>query len=230
MPENSSNVLVVKPHLKTRWAHVSIVDAFLFALEVLYERYAPAWFYLLSAACYPVKNPQEVVAELFGSPFDVYLNAGKVSELSDAVGLINGCPAKEWLESVYYRRYAVGAPDSPYSQDYPCYAGSQWLTANAKAARILISSRRENNDLFYHYVKSPTPDESYCHTVLCNRHELRVCDDNKRYVDWSLVEDHPKELFTEDLGKILKSGCHFARKMNALKSSALMDSLDVFNS
>ena len=124
-----------------------------------------------------------------------------------------------------YRRYGVGLPASPFTNDFKCYAGSQWITGNSKVAGILVASRRVHNNLFYFYAQTPTPDESYCQTILCNTPGLLICNDNKRYADWSRAENHPKELGDEDLKAVLASQSHFARKFSLGKSDGILDVL-----
>lgn len=134
---------------------------------------------------------------------------------------------RRWINGCYYRYVASAKPETtPFSSDFECYAGELWLTANAKAARILISSRREHDKLFYHYSGVFCPDESYWQTVLNNRRDLRICPSNRRYAAWSPGDIHPKELSEEDLQKILESKSHFARKFTATKSGRLIEALD----
>jgi len=217
------NVSVVQPHYRTRWGHISIVDAFLTSLEILFKQHAPDWFSLLSAACYPAATGKDVLDELARAPYDAYLDHSRVS-LNPPADLPAGI--RRWIVGCYHRYVAtVRPPVSPFSTEFECYAGGQWLTANAKSAEILIASRRERNELFYHYTNVVVPDESFYQTVLCNHRDLRICG-NRRFADWSLGGDHPRELGEEDLEAIVKSGCHFARKVSAQKSAGLLDALD----
>src|SRR6266536_3434463 len=45
-------VTFVQPYLRTQWAHISVVHAFLVALRELYNRHRPDWFILLSGSDY----------------------------------------------------------------------------------------------------------------------------------------------------------------------------------
>lgn len=134
---------------------------------------------------------------------------------------------QEWVNSCY-QRYISTVPSgiSLFSTDFDCFAGDHWFTANAKAAEVLISSRRERSGLFHHYSNVFCPEELFYQTVLCNHRGIRICPDNRRYADWSGGGPHPKELEEDDLSAILKSGCHFARKFSAEKSFSLLEALD----
>jgi len=248
--ERGHNISIVEPYLNTRWADFSIVDAFLTGLELLYEKHSPDWFAFLSTECYPAMPADDVLIELATSPYDAYVEsvkvtlelepkrnwlARKVARLSQMAGLAEKPAApdpiaknrRRWINGCYYRYVASAKPDTtPFSSDFECYAGELWLTANAKAANILITSRREHNKLFYHYCNVFCPDESYWQTILSNRRDLRICPSNRRYAAWSPGDIHPKELSEEDLQKILDSKCYFARKFTAAKSGRLIDTLD----
>src|SRR5262245_32875462 len=68
------NVRFVQPNLATKWGHISVINAGLAALRVLYKHFSPDWFTLLSAADYPVMSGDEVVDEIRRTPVDVYLD------------------------------------------------------------------------------------------------------------------------------------------------------------
>ena len=60
----SADLQFVRPHVETQWAHISIVEGFLAALENLYAARAPDWFVLLSASDFPVREGSTGVREL----------------------------------------------------------------------------------------------------------------------------------------------------------------------
>lgn len=74
-----NNISVVRPHYKTQWAHISVVDATLTALETIFQKHALNWFCLLSAACYPVARGPDVIDELANSPYDAYLKHMRIA-------------------------------------------------------------------------------------------------------------------------------------------------------
>ena len=227
--EMGDNVSVVKPHYPTRWSHISIVDSFLTALEMLFDQQAPDWFTLLSAACYPVAKGTHVLRELENSAYDAYvehhnISAGILSTRSESTPRT---PKEIWFDECRTRYIStVRSPNLPFTNDFNCYVGEHWFTGNSKAAKALVASRRERNELFYHYSAVFCPEESYYQTVLANRQDLKLCGDNKRYADWSLGGSHPKELTENDLQDVLKSNCHFARKFAAYRSENIIKDLD----
>jgi hypothetical protein len=64
----------VRPHVRTSWAHISIVTAFLAGLDQLYRNHAPDWFVLLSGSDYPARPGSTVVNELVAGDFDLYMD------------------------------------------------------------------------------------------------------------------------------------------------------------
>jgi hypothetical protein len=241
------NVSVVKPNYRTRWAHISLVDAFLTGLEMLYEQYSPDWFYLLSTSCYPVAGKDRVLADIGTTGCDAFMDAFEVSGSGDAPAqytaeelgefVTNPClvrtvdGANAWLQTCHARYVPNGESKFPvFNETFKCFAGDQWFSANAKSARILIDSRRARCDLFYQYVNSFCPDESYYQTVLANQPDVIICRSHKRYADWWSGDSYPRILDIGDLQKILDSGCHFARKISAAKSNQLLDALDRISS
>jgi hypothetical protein len=94
------------------------------------------------------------------------------------------------------------------------YGGAFWIQANQKAVDILLDDP-STEELVRYFGERLVPEESLFQTVLCNRPELRICKDHKRYEDWSEGGSHPKWLEESDVPKIRASGAHFARKVRS---------------
>lgn len=242
-----TNFTVVRPHETTGWGRFSIVDATLRGIEALYARPdAPDWFVLLSGADYPVKPAAAILAELAASPFDAYIERREVSYAARklASGRLN------------FRRYRTfrfhlpgmarnGAPGrfftlshplltqhlTPFSARFRCYFGSQWFTANRRAAAHLLRFHCDNPALAAHYRRQERyrlicPDESYIQTILGNAPDLRLADDPLRYIDWPEQTPHPRTLGEADFDAMTRSGAHFARKFDP--DDPVLDRLDAF--
>jgi len=89
-----------------------------------------------------------------------------------------------------------------------------------------LADSAENRALFTHFSRRFIPDESLPHTILCNQPDLKIVNDNLRYIDWSLSGHHPKTLGVEDIPRILASGAHFARKFDLAKDPEVFDAID----
>ncbi len=73
------NVRFVHPHFVTGWGNINVPLAALKAFKELWERDRPDWFVLLSGSDYPVKPAEEIIAELSGGKYDVYLDHREIS-------------------------------------------------------------------------------------------------------------------------------------------------------
>jgi hypothetical protein len=236
------NVTVLKRHYKTRWAHISVIDAVLTSVEELYCKYAPDWFAYLSTACYPVALGSSVLTEISETEYDGFVGYYQLwpevtyppASPIDSIGEILLCPAlpthsgdvATWLKAAYHRYVSTDRSGTLFGPHYRCFVGDSWFTANAKAAAVLITSRREHCDLFYHYTNVCAPEESYYATVLCNDGSLNLCANNKRFANWQTPEAHPLLLTMSDMENMLASKCHFARKVSLEKSADLLHALD----
>jgi hypothetical protein len=230
-------VRVVQPHHVTTWGNISLVEAAVSALRLLYTGpEPPEWFTLLSGADYPAAPASVVLRDLQDSPVDAFMH----HELIDPDHV-----QREWHTTCLHRyrrkrfwmryptRRTVTVPLRisryflPFTRAFQCFAGSQWFTANQRCAeRILRSHAGGERKLLAHYKAVPIPDESYFQCILCNDPSLRIENDNKRYTDWSEGAAHPRTLGSQDLPRLIDSRCHFARKFDPDYDSDVLDSLD----
>jgi hypothetical protein len=251
----NGNIHFVQPSLKTHWAHINIVHAAIAALRLLYDKHAPDWFTILSAADYPIMPGRNVVQELRQGPFDLYLDyqlaERNPTEKPHAYKSRMETGQKRWAPLAYDRYVAktirypsftkrlrpirrnflirnetMLRPFVPYSPDWKCYGGEFWHTGNSKVAEILLTETSNSRKTIDHLHDRFAPEESFFQTILCNRPDLRICGDNKRYTDWLGQHEHPKVLEITDLNSILESKCYFARKFAARRPSQILDELD----
>jgi hypothetical protein len=89
------------------------------------------------------------------------------------------------------------------------YAGDFWFHANREAINVLLDDPGMKK-LVRYYRGRWISDESLFHTALCNQKDLRICNNNMRYEDWT--SGAPKWLDISDMSKILASDAFFARK------------------
>jgi hypothetical protein len=247
------NVLFVHPHLLTEWGGFSLAEATVQALKLMYElENAPDWFVLLSAADYPIKTAKQIYDDFSSSSYDAYIQYEQVTYQSYKDDLK---PNMLWLKNSY-QRYCTKSFSFNYSNKYfaklnieiclehplltklflpytkklACFSGSQWFSANRKAANYIINFHSQKNALTLYYSKIKYVDESYFHTILANAPHLKLKNDRLRYIDWSAGGSHPKILLREDLPKLLASSAHFARKFDIDHDSNILDELDMITS
>lgn len=242
------NVSFVRPHIKTAWGEWSLVKATLKGIEQLYSMHNPDWFIFLSGSDYPIKPAQKILNELKTSQFDAHISSDKLvkeeieTDKDEAFYLryhsltfnypsifhvVQSIREREWVrdkvrvKNPKYIRYVL-----PFSEDFRCYKGSQWFTANRKAAQYILRFDASNWRVKFFYKRVPCADESYFHTILNNADELKICTSNWRYTDWTGMKSHPRELDLNDLPKMIESDNHFARKFNLQKNPEVLNRLD----
>ena len=119
--------------------------------------------------------------------------------------------------------------ESPFSADFRCWMGASWWTLNRRALSEMLDSETRRPELARYYERVQfAPNESYFLTLLANNRSLNLCtNDNKRALNWSnAATGHPDTLRVADLGWLLDSGKHFARKFDARVDALVLDQID----
>jgi len=236
-----ANVHVVDPWMPTRWATMSVVDANLAALRLLYRVADPEWCVSLSTADYPIRTADHILSSLDRSPWDAYIDHREVIyrrlpgdyRRVEAAGFHDpGWPviaynryvavplparAPEWCARSLRTLMYLGGPRveslfTPFTPRFRPYGGDAWYTLNRRAAHVLAAEDAQHAKLWKHYLHRAVPEESFYHTILCNA-GLRICGDNLRYADWSGGGRHPRLLTRESIPAFAATNAHFARKL-----------------
>ncbi|BAY78624.1 hypothetical protein NIES25_51000 [Nostoc linckia NIES-25] len=245
----SKNVLLVRPHLETKWAEFTLVEATIRALQIMYDTLdAPDWFVLLSGTDYPLKTAKQILDDLVSSPYDAYIDYKQIT-----YDIYKGDRNSDtfWLQNCY-KRYCTKSFSFcyskksfaqlnleiclehplltksflPFSKKLACFSGSQWFCANRKAAQYIIDFHSKKTALTLHYSNLKFADESYFQTILANASHLKLHNDYRRYIDWPIIGPQPKILLMEDLPNLLATSAHFARKFDINIDSNILDELD----
>lgn len=240
----SRNVLFVQPHLVTRWADFSVVDATVRAFQMMYERPdAPRWSVVLSGSDYPIKPAERVISDLNTGEHDAHIFSILIAQQTRHESPWSNqcfkryCTTPLVLPSIdrrLRRRQRVlrlripwySARRLPYNDALRCYAGRQWFTVNPKAAEVIIRFHRERPDVAAHYRRVMFSEESYFQTILSNAPGVRINRNDWRYVDFPPRAAHPRTLTVADLSKLLTSPAHFARKFDERVDAQVLDELD----
>ncbi len=237
-----SNVSVVKTPIQTRWASLSIVEAYLLALGLLYETASPDWAVSLSAADYLATTPARILAYLQNTSADVLMDFRELRigspEPTDAAspGAVFHTP--KYIESSYsrlvtpkiknrIRRTIFGnearvRPEprfierwfTPFNDSFRPYGGDTWHTLNRRSAEVLLREDEKALELKRFYRRRFVPDEGYYQPILLNTPGLRFENNNRRYTLWdgTGLQCHPATFTVSDCDAIASSGSHFARK------------------
>jgi len=196
------NVRLVRPHIDTKWADFSCIEAAIQALRLLYSgTNKPNWFVYLSGSDYPIKPAARILADFQASSVDAYIQhlplQGRHSptwwqrETSKRV-----CSVRvdvPWITrhlKLTLRRRQFSHPlfsrgRLPYSDHLKPYGGEAWFCANHRAAQAILDFYDTDKALADHCRQILVPEETYFHTVLANNSSLKLSQDCLRYVDWS---------------------------------------------
>lgn len=235
------NVSLVEPFLRTCWGSMTVVDAQIAAMRLLYATGDPDWMVTLSAADYPIQTAERILTDLSSSVYDAFFDLRAVHDLGERY-VNEGLGALAFDHPRYsqgaFNRYAaiplistrlarkIGQPQeawvcksrslirrfTPFDGTLTCYGGDFWFAANRRVGRFLLEETPVWRTLYEHFKRRSTPEESFYHTLLGNTPGFRICPDNFRYTDWTGCYAHPRTLVKGDLPKLLRSTDHFARK------------------
>jgi hypothetical protein len=234
-------VQIVKDWVVTAWGKSSVIAAYLAALRLLYRDASPDWVVSLSGADYPIQPARRIFADLSSTTADAWLDYREIfpraAEPVDANSIATTFKTPQWMKSANERYVAfdllpfrirkhIGLTNrtlylrnrwttrffTPFSESFRPYGGDAWHTINRRAASILLEDNDASLKLRHFYARRPSPEESYYHTILLNRPEIVVENDNRRFALWQAGAAHPRLLTASDVPAMIASSAHFARK------------------
>lgn len=227
----SDNLCVLNDPVEVWWGHISVVRAMWKGVEWLEKENLPFdWVIFLSGQDYPIRPLAEIEAELWQTKLDGYVHHE----------IIHEDPAlhKRYYHTLCMQRYflrRLKIPGMrplylkrrhPYVGGIKCFAGSAWLNLSRRAVEYLWSRKAMTAALIQYLRKASCPDETVFQTVLVNNSDLKIQNSDKRFIVWGDDADNPETLGLEHLNGILSSDAWFARKVDDLASSELLDRLD----
>ncbi len=232
-----ANVAFVRPNVATGWGTFGVAEGTVRALQILYgSGEGPRWFTLLSSCDYPLQPAARVLADLDRGNYDAHIDHTRISATAPAGSWERICADRylrasmrlPWRKNatLHVRQPLLAAPFLPWRKHFHCYAGSQWFSANWRAARAILQAHRTNHRLRHFYEGVQIVDESYFQTILANTDNLHLNNNNWRYVDWGTGGAHPRLLTHNDLEQCLNSRHHFARKFEIASGSEALDAID----
>jgi hypothetical protein len=116
---------------------------------------------------------------------------------------------------------------APFSEVYPCWRGSQWMSLRASAVDRLLAEVEARPGLERYFRRTAVPDEAYLQTLLMNDPRLRLRTETNRFARWTgEAPSHPDTLTIGDLPALKASDKLFARKFDVDVDSEILDALD----
>ncbi len=116
---------------------------------------------------------------------------------------------------------------TPFNDDFVCYGGSYFCTLSRKCLEYLDEFTKTHPNLVNYYKGVSVSSESFLQTILVNSKLFDICNDGKRYYDFTGTRHgRPCTLTAKDYPAIAQSDCHFARKFDLNLDSQILDLLD----
>jgi len=161
------------------------------------------------------------------------LAPGTRRRIADAANYANFVLYKLQRKVTVYRypdplpmRLGVRPRRSPFSAEFPCWYGSQWMALSRRAAEAAVEFVAGHDDYVRHYARTVIPDESATATIVCNDPHLRVRDEELHHVRFSSGDGHPDVFALDDVDELVGSGRFFARKFDLEVDASVLDALD----
>jgi hypothetical protein len=236
---------MVTPYHKTKWGHISKINAIAAAYKKLFE-IAPDfdWLITLSANCFPLKSHRQIENFFSQSEYDYYMEAHELGyEYEGIYKWHYRTLFTKYLLSIpfisrqlkYYKRsirVPINIKKTPFKNLKP-YTGSDWYFINNKTAKYILNADLPEHPISIFLAKqneapdmNASPVEIIIQTLIKNNTELKGCNNNYRYIDWTTSKNwHPKTLSEQDWSAIKSSDALFARKLEANASLLLIEKI-----
>jgi hypothetical protein len=115
---------------------------------------------------------------------------------------------------------------TPFGSELRCYKASPWFTLRRRAIERITRMGPRERELWRYYRRTVIPDESYFQTILFNDRTFRFHPDNMVFSMWNPGSGSPEVLTREDIPEAIRSGKHFARKLDMGVDASGLDELD----
>ena len=238
-------VNLVENIVETSWSHVNNIEALLRTFEILYDKKCD-WYVTLSANCYPAKAPQQLIDFLTNADYDGYIECNDVTtdhfdfykffrKAFDTYVMFKIPFIKRngtfYMKPIRIRRKVS---DVPFTNSFIPFHGSDWFMINRKSMEYILNNRKRIQQLVDFFKKvNHSPDLNVCppevvfQTILANNKELKLNNNNYRFIDWTnAVNWHPNILTEKDFKDIQKTEAFFLRKVDEASSLELVKQIN----
>ncbi|GEM66221.1 hypothetical protein SF1_42030 [Sphingobacterium faecium NBRC 15299] len=216
-----ARVEIIHSNFKIQWGEFSMVRASLILLEKAYNSQNNfKYFHLISGQDFPIKSIREI-ANFFKNNDRIYIDYFML-------------PRKDgqWFPNGGMDRYINNNPNKHYIPNNikSLYGGSQWWSITRESVLYIFNYLDSNPSYLTFYKDTFIPDESFFQTILLNSEKLnkKIVNNNLRYIDWESGPTYPKILMNMDFWKIVQSDCIFARKIDQIENTNIIDLLKIY--
>lgn len=212
---------IIHSDFKIHWGTFSMVLASLMLLKKAYNsRYNFKYFHLISGQDFPIKSIRQI-RDFFKNNDKLYIDYCRLPRTDG-----------KWFPNGGLDRYIY---NNPHKQHIPnniksLYGGSQWWSITRESVLYIFNYLDSNPSYLTFYKDTFIPDESFFQTILLNSEKLnkKIVNNNLRYIDWESGPTYPKILMNMDFWKIVQSDCIFARKIDQIENTNIIDLLKIY--
>lgn len=244
---------VIPRQQSVRRGDASILQVYLEAVLWL-RQHEPTfdWLVCLSGQDYPLQPASQIEAFLENTQYDGFIDywdvlasespAGRKNDYKRFFSQYISLPlwTRWWLRKLsrlerfaplrtvwFFGLVGIKATTTPFSDRFRCYRGWYWFTLSKSCLDYLISYLDTHPQLLRYYRRTLAPEESLVQTVLVNSNRFNLHNGSLRYMEFPLeLRGYARELTLADYPQLIKSNCHFGRKVDLNRDRALLDLLD----
>lgn len=214
------------------WGRMNLAEAMLRCLDAG-MRMVPdlEWLLLISGQDYPAQHLRLTEADLAAQPADAMLRWFPVPPgAADDVHPWQGRCRTRYLHRrrIPGNRRSVPFPRrSPFGQGTELYVGDMWVNLRAPAVHHVLEQRKRLRRVERYLSRCSVPDEALLPTLLLNDADhLRISSERRRYIRWVEGQRNPELLTPGDVAAMAGGGDYFARKVDSVETSDVLDLLD----
>jgi len=226
------NVYFINDRVNVKWAGFdTVIATFKCIKEIVASDIEYSFINFLSGQDYPLKSANQL-ADFFkqneGKEFlsyrDIKNDWKEGSIRMEKYFLANyNFKGKNRLEKII--NYFMPTRKLPYGL-HP-YGKSMFWMLSPETAMYVVNKVENDKKLMNFFSLCWGSDEFVFQTILLNSSfKEKIVNETHRYIDWSLGGASPKVLNENDFEEIKKSNMLFARKVDGIKSSKLLDLIE----
>lgn len=220
-----------------RWGGLSLLESMMFLIESALSNKENIYFHFITGQDILIRPLEDLLSFCNDNRDKNYIECKPYTNewdwrynfyhIYDYVNYI-GSPFGRFLENVSFKLQKILEIKRKQLGFKDLYLGSGWWSLNRDAV-LEISKQLTNKTLMKRLAYTFAPDEIIFQNILANSsHKESIQNHNLCYIKWD-GKGHPLTLSERDVEDIKKSGKFFARKIDPVISSKLIEIIDKYN-
>jgi len=253
--EDLRSVHIIEDYVRVKWADYSQITMLTKCINWMLSNLQFNWMTFISGQDYPIQPLRKTEQFLAETDYDGFMGGWPIektkfqfryfyrfyrypkfpyhrsvaSNLNKVFDKLNGAfHFSKVLPLILPVSRRIGFPrwKTPFSESFRCYKGSWWFTASYKCLRYIQEFVTNNPGFMKYYKRTIMPEESLILSIVKNNQELRIWNNDMRYIQWTKKQARPDTLTIQDYPNIVSSSKHFARKFDINVDSQILRNLD----